>query len=222
VILTAAQLSTRMTVMCHERGIPIVLFNRYIPGSDASGVRCDNAAGGRMIAEAMIAAGAKTYAMIMGDPKGTTSQDRIRGFVDRLAEEGVRRSEIEEAPGGSYYEGAFSAALDLFSARTAPRPDALFAINDIMAMGAMDALRYRLGLRIPEDLMVGGFDDIRESARLAYQLTTVRQPIDEMIEETLAILNLDEPGFVIQPGIDLPIKGSLIWRATIPQSRGTK
>jgi DNA-binding LacI/PurR family transcriptional regulator len=222
VILTAAQLSTRMTVMCHERGIPIVLFNRYIPGSDASGVRCDNAAGGRMIAEAMIAAGAKTYAMITGDPKGTTSKDRVRGFVDRLAEEGVRRSDIEEAPGGSYYEGAFSAALDLFSARTAPRPDALFAINDIMAMGAMDALRYRLGLRIPEDLMVGGFDDIRESARLAYQLTTVRQPIDEMIEETLAILNLDEPGFVIQPGIDLPIKGSLIWRATIPQSRGTK
>ena len=89
-------------------------------------------------------------------------------------------------------------------------------------MGAMDALRYRLGLRIPEDLMVGGFDDIRESARLAYQLTTVRQPIDEMIEETLAILNLDEPGFAIQPGIDLPIKGSLIWRATIPDGQGAR
>ena len=216
VILTAAQLSTRMTVMCHERGIPIVLFNRYIPGSDASGVRCDNAAGGRLIAEAMIAAGAKTFAMIAGDPKGTTSQDRIRGFVDKLAEEGVRRSEIEEVPGGSSYEGAFRAALDLFGGRTTPRPDALFAINDIMAMGAMDALRHRLGLRIPEDLMVGGFDDILESARLPYQLTTVRQPIDEMIEETLAILNLDEPGLAIQPGIDLPIKGSLVWRATIP------
>jgi DNA-binding LacI/PurR family transcriptional regulator len=64
--------------------------------------------------------------------------------------------------------------------------------------------------------MVGGFDDIRESARLAYQLTTVRQPIDEMIDETLAILNLDEQNFVIQPGIDRPIKGDLIWRATIP------
>ena len=99
VILTAAQLSTRMTAMCHERGIPIVLFNRYIPGSDASGVRCDNAAGGRMIAEAFIAAGAKTFAMITGDPKGTTSQDRVRGFVDRLAEEGVRRSDIEEVAG---------------------------------------------------------------------------------------------------------------------------
>jgi DNA-binding LacI/PurR family transcriptional regulator len=216
VILTAAQLSTRMTVMCHERGIPIVLFNRYIPGSDASGVRCDNAAGGRLIAEAFLAAGARTYAMITGDPKGTTSQDRVRGFVVRLAEAGVRRSDIEEAPGGSSYEGAFSAALEMFRDRTTPRPDALFAINDIMAMGAMDALRHRLGLRIPDDLMVGGFDDIPESARLPYQLTTVRQPIDEMVEETLAILHLDEPHFAIEPGIDRPIKGDLIWRATIP------
>ena len=48
VILTSAQLSTRMTAICHERGIPIVLFNRYIPGSDASGVRCDNVGGGRL------------------------------------------------------------------------------------------------------------------------------------------------------------------------------
>ncbi len=56
VILTAAQLSTRMTSLCHDRGIPIVLFNRYIPGSDASGVRCDNVGGGRLIAEAFLAA----------------------------------------------------------------------------------------------------------------------------------------------------------------------
>ena len=59
VVLAAAQLSTRMTSICHERGIPIVLFNRYIPGSDASCVRCDNAAGGRLIAEAFLKAGAQ-------------------------------------------------------------------------------------------------------------------------------------------------------------------
>ena len=176
-----------------------------------------------MIAEALIAAGAKSIRDDHGRPQG----DDQPGPCSRLRRQAGRRKAFadptsQEAPGGSSYEGAFSAALDLFSARTAPRPDALFAINDIMAMGAMDALRYRLGLRIPEDLMVGGFDDIRESGPPSYQLTTVRQPIDEMIEETLVILNLDEPGFAIQPGIDLPIKGSLIWRATITQSRGTK
>ena len=88
-----------MTSICHERGIPIVLFNRYIPGSDASGVRCDNAAGGRLIAEAFLAAGARSFAMITGDPKGTTSQDRVRGFVERLLEEGVKRGRDRRGAG---------------------------------------------------------------------------------------------------------------------------
>ncbi len=216
VILTAAQLSTRMTSLCHDRGIPIVLFNRYIPGSDASGVRCDNVGGGRLIAEAFLAAGAKSFAMITGDPKGTTSQDRVRGFVERLMEEGIRRSEIEEVGGQSSYDGAAQAALTLFGDRARPRPDALFGINDIMAMGAVDALRYRLGLKIPEDLMVAGFDDIPEARRAPYKLTTVRQPINQMVEQTLALMHLDEPDRPIERGIDMPLASRLIWRSTIP------
>ena len=216
VILTAAQLSTRMISLCHDRGIPIVLFNRYIPGSDASGVRCDNAAGGRLMADAFLAAGARTFAMITGDPKGTTSADRVRGFVDRLIEDGVRRQDIIEIAGQSSYEGAASAALEVFKDRGRPLPDALFGINDIMAMGAMDALRHRLGIKIPDDLMVGGFDDIPEGRRLPYQLTTVRQPINAMVDETLNLLHLDEPDRPIDRGIDRPISGRLIWRNTIP------
>lgn len=216
VILTAAQLSTRMISICHDRGIPIVLFNRYIPGSDASGVRCDNEAGGRLIAEAFVAAGAKSFAMLTGDPKGTTSQDRVRGFVERLLEEGIKRSDIEVLEGNSSYEGAVKAVLELFRSSSRPRPHALFGINDIMAMGAIDTLRHRLGLRVPEDIMVGGFDDIPEARRTPYQLTTVRQPIDQMVEETLSILHLDDPTRPIERGIDRPITGNLIWRNTIP------
>jgi DNA-binding LacI/PurR family transcriptional regulator len=218
VILTAAQLSTRMTSICHERGIPIVLFNRYIPGSDASGVRCDNVAGGRLLAEAFLAAGARSFAMISGDPKGTTSQDRVRGFVERLLEGGIPRGNIEQAEGYSSYEGAARAALELFSNRTRPRPDALFGINDIMAMGAMDALRHRLGIKIPDELMVGGFDDIPEARRLPYRITTVQQPIDQMVEEALSILHLDDPTRPIERGIDRPITGHLVWGETIPVS----
>jgi DNA-binding LacI/PurR family transcriptional regulator len=216
VILTSAQLSTRMTAICHERGIPIVLFNRYIPGSDASGVRCDNVDGGKLIAGAFLAAGAKTFAMITGDPRGTTSQDRVRGFVERLMKEGIRRSKIEEIGGGATYDGAAKAALALFGDRKKPRPEALFSINDIMAMGAIDALRFELGLRIPEDLMVAGFDGIAEAARAPYHLTTVRQPIHRMVDETLSILHLDDPHCPIERGIDRSIKGGLIWRGTVP------
>jgi len=216
VILTAAQASTRMTDICHERGIPIVLFNRYIPGSDASCVRCDNAGGGRQIAEAFLAAGAQKFAVIAGDPKGTTSQDRVRGFIERMLESGARRSDIAVLEGCSSYDGGYAAALKHFSANTQSRPDALFCVNDIMAMGAMDALRFKLGVKIPQDLMLAGFDDIPEGRRAPYQLTTVRQPVDLMVEETLSVLNLDQPSQTIERGIDRPIKGKLIWRSTIP------
>ena len=221
VILTSAQLSTRMTTICHERGIPIVLFNRYIPTSDASGVRCDNVGGGRLIAEAFLSAGARTFAMLTGDPRGTTSQDRVRGFVERLMEEGIKRADIEEIAGGSTYDGAVLATRKLFAAGKR-RANALFGVNDIMAMGALDVLRYELGLRIPDDLMVAGFDDIPDGARASYRLTTVRQPVDRMVEEALAILHLDDPYHPIERGIDRPIKGELIWRETIPESLSTR
>jgi DNA-binding LacI/PurR family transcriptional regulator len=220
IILTSAQLSTRMTSLCHDRGIPVVLFNRYIPGSDASGVRCDNEAGGRVLAEAFLAAGARTFAVLKGDPRGTTSQDRLRGFAGRLAEGGVAPSAILELEGQSVYAGAHAAVLRAFRDEGRPVPDAVLGINDIMAMGAMDALRGAMGLGIPRDVMVGGFDDIDEAARWPYRLTTVRQPVERMVDEALAILHLDEPGRPIEPGIDRKVPGTLVWRETIPRQVG--
>lgn len=216
VVLTSAQLSTRMTSICHDRGIPIALFNRYIPDSDASGVRCDNVGGGRLIAEAFLAAGARTFAMIKGDPKGTTSQDRVRGFTERLLEGGIRRQDIVSIEGASTYDGAFKAVLREFRPAAQRLPDAIFGVNDIMAMGAMDALRQRMGLKIPGDIMIGGFDGIPEGRRFPYQLTTVRQPIEIMVDEALAILHLDEPERPIEAGVDRVVPGRLIWRSTIP------
>ena len=219
IVITAAKLSTRMTGMSHDRGIPIVLFNRYIPSGDVSCVRCDNVAGGRVIAEAFAGAGARSFAMITGDPGATTSQDRVRGFVEYLADHGTRRKAITEAVGFATYEGGAHAAAELFSDRGGRAlPDALFCINDIMAMGAMDYLRIRLGVRVPDDLMIAGFDDIPDVQRLPYRLTTVRQPVEGMVEETLAMLHLDQPLRAIEPGIDKALAGTLVWRDTIPGS----
>lgn len=64
--------------------------------------------------------------------------------------------------------------------------------------------------------MVAGFDDIPEGRRAPYQLTTVRQPINRMVDEALSMLHLDEPDTPIERGIDRPIVGKLIWRNTIP------
>jgi DNA-binding LacI/PurR family transcriptional regulator len=224
VILTAAQLSTRMTSLCHDRGIPIALFNRYIPGSGASCVRCDNVGGGRRVAEAFLAAGASSFAVVLGDPRGTTSADRARGLSDRLVEAGISRAAIRIIEGASTYDSAYAAAHATW--RREPLPDAIFAVNDIMAMGAMDALRQRLGVRIPEDVMIAGFDDIPDARRTPYRLTTMRQPVEDMVEETLAILRLDDPEDEIAAGVDRVLPARLVWRDTIrpraapPPSRG--
>ena len=63
--------------------------------------------------------------------------------------------------------------------------------------------------------MFGGFDDIPEARRYPYQLTTVRQPINAMVDEALAMLHLDEPEKPIQAGLDIKVPGRLIWRSTI-------
>lgn len=216
VILTSAQLSTRMINLCHDRGIPVILFNRYIPYSGTYGVRCDNVGGGRMIADAFLAAGAKSFMMITGDPNGTTSQDRVRGFVERLLEAGIRRNDILEYPGGSSYDGGM-AAIDLHVATGKPFPDAVFGIADIMAMGAMDNLRIRYGKRIPEDIMVAGFDGIPESARPPYQLTTVSQPMAQMVAETIELLHLDDAVKPLNLIQDHPLPGEMVWGTTVPR-----
>lgn len=217
VILTAAQLSTRMTSLCHERGVPIVLFNRYIPGSEAAGVRCDNIGGGRLIGEVFLRAGARSFALVLGDLRGTTSADRARGFSDMLVEAGIARSEIRVIGGQSSYDDAYAAVSRAFR-DGGGLPDAIFAVNDIMAMATMDVLRQRLSLRIPEDVMIAGFDDIPAARRWPYRLTTVRQPVEEMVTETLAILHLDDPEIPIETAIDKVVLGRLIWRDTVRRS----
>lgn len=218
IILTAAQLSTRVTSLCLDRGIPVVLFNRYIPGTEAAVVRCDNVGGGRTLAEAFINSGAKTFCIVKGDPMGTTSQDRIRGFTERLLEEGIKRSAVTELEGHSLYDGAFDAIMREYGAGK-KLPDAFFGVNDIMAMGAMDALRHKLDIRIPEDVMIGGFDDIPEGRRWPYQLTTMRQPIGEMVDTTLAILDPENKDHPVNSGTDHQAPSELVWRKTLPSPR---
>ncbi|MEM8935402.1 MAG: LacI family DNA-binding transcriptional regulator [Pseudomonadota bacterium] len=215
IVLTSAQISTRTTSLCLDRGIPIILFNRYIPGSDASVVRCDNVGGGRLLAEAFIKARAKRFAIVKGDPMGTTSQDRVQGFTERLLEAGIARSAIQEIEGNSVYDDACKAVLQAYADGAAPLPDAIFGVNDIMAMGAIDAIRHRLGARIPEDVMIGGFDDIPEGRRAPYELTTIRQPIDEMVDETLKILDVAAEEGRVQADRHHLAPTRLIWRKTI-------
>ena len=82
-------------------------------------------------------------------------------------------------------------------------------------MGALDYLRLEVGLRVPEDLMVAGFDDIPEAARLPYRLTTIRTPTEAMVDEALAALHLNDPDHAVETGIDRALRGAFVERDTV-------
>src|SRR5262249_15051516 len=148
-------------------------------------------------------------------PDATTNLDRQRGFLSRLRELGVRNCLKE--PGGAYsYEAGFAAATRLI--RRKPRPNAIFFASDVMAFGGMDALRAA-GLRVPDDISVVGFDDVPMADWPCHDLTSVRQPVDEMADAAVEMLGLDPARKVAAPTTRL-IMGKLVPRgSTMPRKR---
>lgn len=182
IIITSATLSSTMAEGCIRSGTPVVLFNRYNSKGNVSAVFCDGVGGGRMVADTLLDAGHQRMAFIAGEEKSSTSRDREMGFVGRLKERGQLL--YERAKGKDYtYESGFSAAKYLLEIKNPP--DAVFCANDLIAMGALDFARGQMGIKVPEELSIIGFDDIPMAAWPAYSLTTVQQPIDWMVDATI-------------------------------------
>ena len=213
IITASVSLTADLTRRCAEAGVPVVLFNRAQPGSGLSSVTSANIEGGRKVADLLLAAGHRRIGHVSGWQGSSTGRDRQRGFLDRLAEAGVEPLGVID--GMFNRETAAAAALEL----AGQGADALFVGNDHMAFAAMDALRAR-GLRVPQDVAVVGYDDVPMAAWGAYDLTTVRQPVNRMVEATVDTLlaQIDDPG---RPAQKIEIDGPLIARGTTlnPQGR---
>lgn len=182
-IVTSALMSSHIARACRQARMPVVLFNRIQPDSDMTAVTCDNYGGGRLVAQRFLATGRHRIAVIGGRRDTSTHLERMRGFEDELARAGLRP---EVCVAGNYdYATSFQVAGDLM--RRQPRPDAIFCLNDIMALAALDAARH-LGVAIPGDIAIIGFDDIAMAGWQAYRLTTVRQPLAQMVGDTLDLI----------------------------------
>lgn len=180
VIVTAAQLTSSIVAWLRKYGISTVLFNRYTEEYECGAICCDNLYGGESVADFLIRSGHRRLAFIAGESDTSTSKDRQLGFENRIRREGLPPPVLEQ---GHYsYDGAYEAALRLF--RRGDSLDAIFCANDIMALGAIDAARS-MNMKIPDDISVVGFDDIAAAAWPSYSLTTVRQPVDEMVDATV-------------------------------------
>ncbi|HST71781.1 LacI family DNA-binding transcriptional regulator [Kocuria sp.] len=152
------------------RGVPFTLVSRRSPPHRS--VTCDDYTGGRLVAEHLVAAGRRTFGLVAGDPRASTSRDRTAGFLDALAGHGLGVDPGQVVTGG-FDAPAGSVAAERILAR-GPLPEAVFAVNDFAAIGALGVL-VREGIRIPEDTAVVGFNDTPLAGSIG--LTTVRSPM---------------------------------------------
>jgi len=167
------------------KGVPMLLINRILEDSGAYSICSDNKSGGQRVAKSLITAGHKRLAFVAGVRVTSTNIDRETGFLEEVDRMGYTPPIIVE---GNYtYDSGYAAALELLD-RDDP-PDAIFCAADIMALGAMDAARHQLGIHIPEELSIIGYDDIPMSSWSSYNLTTIRQPIEIMVEQIINIIS---------------------------------
>ncbi|UUN30450.1 LacI family DNA-binding transcriptional regulator [Streptomyces sp. FIT100] len=159
----------------------------------ADAVLPENRTGAAALAQALLALGHREFAVLSGPPQLTTVSDRLAGFRDGLARGGVTLRPGSVVPGAFTREGGHAAACELLARTPDPysRPTCVFAVTDVMAVGALAAFR-EAGVRVPEDVSLAGFDDIPLVRELTPPLTTVALPLTAMGQDVMT-LALREP-----------------------------
>ncbi|PKZ64162.1 LacI family transcriptional regulator [Gordonia terrae] len=160
-----------------SRSGPVVLVDEQIRGLELPAVVCDSRTGAREVAGHVLAQGHRDVAVIGGPPALWTAQQRLAGYREALAAAGLAPDSVPVFRGD--YKQESGRELAAVAVNATPRPTALICANDLMALGAMQYCR-EVGLRVPEDMSVVGFDDLPFSAMLTPALTSVRQPAREM------------------------------------------
>lgn len=166
-------------------GIPVVLLDRRVEGMQVSGVSTDNRLGAFMATQHLIELGKKQIAFISGSLKLSSGSDRASGYQDALLHHNIQYDKKLAFTGAFTYESGYSAVENLLLSRH--KFDAIFASNDLMAIGAIECLN-KYGIRVPEDIAVVGFDDIRLATWYKPLLTTIRQPVYDMGQYAIKLL----------------------------------
>lgn len=194
VILTATTTESPFLREVSAADAPVVLVNRTVENYPSDQIASDNLAGGRQAARYLLANGRTRIALIGGNLLPSTIRDRENGFRLELAAAGLPLpSHLCQRTGSFSHASGRDAARKLLA--LPERPDALFCVNDVLALGAMDGARS-LGVRIPQELWVLGYDDIEPASWGAYDLTTFRQPIGQMVSYAIDCLlrRISNPG----------------------------
>jgi DNA-binding LacI/PurR family transcriptional regulator len=189
IVAASVSLSSDLAERATQAGIPVVLFNRGQDHSPFVEVTSDNIAGGRQVANFLLAGGHQRIAHISGWQGSSTGRERQHGFHAGLAAAGA--ASVATLDGMYSREVAMECADRLLKEHD---PDAIFVGNDHMAFAVIDHLR-RQGIEVGREVSVVGYDDVPMAAWDAYDLTTIRQPVNQMVEATVSALmaHIDNP-----------------------------
>jgi LacI family transcriptional regulator len=188
-IVAASTIGSRQGEWLANAPLPAVLVNTAAPGSGLPTIMSDNRGGGAAAARHLLELGHRRFGYLMPPPRNLDAPDRLAGVRDALVDAGLELDGSESvlaigdgAPTVTGGEAAMAGLLGL-----ATRPTGVIAYNDLMAIGAMRAVRSA-GLRVPDDLSLIGFDDVAFAAYVEPALTTLRQETAEMGRWAVATL----------------------------------
>lgn len=177
ILFTTATTNSQVVQELHRRGIPIGLAVRSVDGVHIDTVEVDNLRAGEDAARHLYDLGHRRIGFITGPRTTSTARDRYLGAVTFLEKMGVGRESVPIAWGTYTHESGYSGAIQMLGANKGLT--AIVAGNDTVAVGVLEAAR-KLGLDVPRQLSLIGFDDIPMAGWSMISLTTLRQPTEEM------------------------------------------
>jgi DNA-binding LacI/PurR family transcriptional regulator len=201
IILLLSQLTERQRGQLVARGLPFVVMDPTAePGPEVSSVGATNWSGGLAATNHLIELGHRRIAIITGPPALLCSRARLDGYRGALERSGLTMDEQLVRPGDFRVKTGFEQAKILFG--LSDPPSAIFAGNDLAALGVLRAAR-EANLRVPDDVSVVGFDDIPLAEWSTPSLTTVRQPLTEMAAVAVRILLEGAEGGPLKQRVEL-------------------
>ena len=222
-LVPAGDATESLRVIQHQQ-TPVVVLDRRVSGANVDVVRCDSEQGAYQLGRLLVSLGHRTVATVAGPQGLLTSDDRVAGFQRALAEAGLERSaRVYHGDIAPVYYGNLTQKsgydMTLRALSDAPSPTALFATNNFLAIGALNAL-HDAGRRVPEDVALVAFDDLPPAFVTFPFLTVVDQPAYEMgrkaVEILLTRLDAKDP----PPFHEVLLDGELIVRRSSGEWRG--
>ncbi len=184
IIITSGSPSSAIGAQFVSLNIPVILLNRAGQLDQANLINCDNRTGSTLAAKALIEAGHRNLAFI--NSKNSTYSGTKRGeFFEQALALKIEAGEItlhQVLPSKTGYVGGYEAALDLL--KNLDHPTGVYCATDNVACGFIDAAKFEMGKKIPEDVSVIGFDDLPIAARAPYNLSTIRQCPTDIAQAT--------------------------------------